>query len=253
MQQPLWVRCSMRSWSSLQALQTTTTMALRDQKAALRQRIGGDLKKLDSNQIERQSAIITEQVLQMPAYQNAKAVALFLSMPGREVSTRDIVLHALDSGKCVFVPYLHAGEAPKSKVMDMLQLHDKDDFHSLSPDAWGIPSLSKDSVETRRNALGGIGILNHSSGDQQDPPSLDLIFMPAVAFDQSHRRLGHGKGFYDRYLSKYKDTLSGSQSGRPMPLLVGIALRQQVLPPGETIPADEHDWIVDQIVVADVK
>ncbi|OAP57257.1 5-formyltetrahydrofolate cyclo-ligase [Fonsecaea erecta] len=228
-------------------------MALKDQKTALRKRIGGELKKLDSNEIERQSAIITEHVLRMPAYQNAKGVAIFLSMPGREVSTRDIVLHALDSGKSVFIPYLYAGETPKSKVMDMLQLQDKDDFHSLIPDGWGIPSLSKDSVGRRRNALGGIGILNDSVEGQQDPPSLDLIFMPAVAFDHSHRRLGHGKGFYDRYLSKYKDTLSGSQSGRPMPLLVGIALREQVLPPGETIPADEHDWTVDQIVVADVE
>ncbi|KIY01133.1 uncharacterized protein Z520_02685 [Fonsecaea multimorphosa CBS 102226] len=228
-------------------------MALMDQKAALRKRVGEELKKLDSSQIERQSAIITEHVLRLPAYQNAKAVGIFLSMPGREASTRDIVLHALDSGKSVFVPYLHAGETPKTKVMDMLQLQDKNDFLSLSPDAWGIPSLSKDSVERRRNALGGYGILNHSSGDQQDPPGLDLVFMPAVAFDQSHRRLGHGKGFYDRYLSRYKDILSGSQSGRPMPLLVGIALRQQVLPPGETIPADEHDWTVNQIVVADVE
>ncbi|EXJ74805.1 uncharacterized protein A1O5_01501 [Cladophialophora psammophila CBS 110553] len=228
-------------------------MALKDQKAALRKRVGEELKKLDSKEIERQSAIVTEHVLQMPAYQSAKSMAIFLSMPGREVSTRDIVLHALDSGKSVFVPYLHAGEAPKSKVMDMLQLQDKDDFHSLSPDAWGIPSLSRDSVERRRNALGGIGILNRSSQDQQDPPTLDLVFMPAVAFDQSHRRLGHGKGFYDRYLSKYKDTLARSQSRRPMPLLMGIALRQQVLLPGETIPADEHDWTIDQIVVADVE
>ncbi|OAL34734.1 hypothetical protein AYO20_05929 [Fonsecaea nubica] len=228
-------------------------MALKDQKAALRKRVTGDIKSLDSNQIQRQSANITEHVLRLPAYQNAKAVAIFLSMPGREASTQDIVLHALDNGKAVFVPYLHAGETPKSKVMDMLQLQDKDDFHSLCPDAWGIPSLSKDSVERRRNALGGIGISNHNSGYQQDPPSLDLIFMPAIAFDQSHRRLGHGKGFYDRYLSKYKDTLSGSQSGRPMPLLVGIALREQILPPDETIPADEHDWTVDQIVVADAE
>ncbi|KIW98329.1 5-formyltetrahydrofolate cyclo-ligase [Cladophialophora bantiana CBS 173.52] len=228
-------------------------MALKDQKAALRKSVGEELKKLDSKEIEKQSAIITEHVLQMPAYQKAKSMAIFLSMPGREVSTRDIVLHALDSGKSVFVPYLHAGEAPKSKVMDMLQLQDKDDFHSLNPDAWGIPSLSKDSVERRSNALGGIGIWNRSSEDQQDPPTLDLVFMPAVAFDQSHRRLGHGKGFYDRYLSKYKDTLARSQSGRPMPLLVGIALRQQVLLPGETIPADDHDWTVDQIVVADVE
>jgi hypothetical protein len=32
---------------------------------------------------------------------------------------------------------------------------------------------------------------------------------------------------------------------------VGIALRQQLLPPGENVPVDDDDWEVDQLVVAD--
>ena len=43
--------------------------------------------------------------------------------------------------------------------------------------------------------------------------------MPSVAFDHSHRRLGHGKGFYDRYLAKYRTALDSSEIPRPMPLL----------------------------------
>jgi len=155
----------------------------------------------------------------MPVYQQAKSVAIFLSMPGREVSTRDIVLHALENGKSVFVPYLHEGETPHSKVMAMLQLQDREDFESLKSDAWNIPSLSKNSVEKRRNALGGMGVSINSSSSRQGGPVLDLIFMPAVAFDRSHRRLGHGKGFYDRYLFKYKNQLESGSCGRSMPAL----------------------------------
>lgn len=140
-------------------------------------------------------------------------------MPRGEVSTRDIVLHALNDGKAVFVPYLHTGESPKSKVMDMLQLQDRDDFDSLKPDAWGIPSLSRNSVDGRRNALGGMGILNYALDGQRGSPNLDLIFMPAVAFDRSHHRLGHGKGFYDRYLHIYKAALDSSKVGQTMPPL----------------------------------
>ncbi len=140
-------------------------------------------------------------------------------MPGREVSTRDIVLQAFEDGKAVFIPYLRREEgAAKSSVMDMLQLKDRDEFHSLTPDAWGIPSLSKDSVDGRRNALGGFGVSNHLR-EQKAIPDLDLIFMPAVAFDQSHRRLGHGKGFYDRYLQTYKNALEPYRLGHRMPLL----------------------------------
>lgn len=142
-------------------------------------------------------------------------------MPGREVSTRDIVLQALDDRKSVFVPYLHTGGTRKSKVMDMLQLQDKDDFQSLKPDAWGIPSIPSNSVGRRRNALGGIGISNApADADGQDRyPILDLIFMPSVAFDQHHHRLGHGRGFYDRYLHNYKNALDSSNAGRNMPHL----------------------------------
>ncbi|EXJ92361.1 hypothetical protein A1O3_00911 [Capronia epimyces CBS 606.96] len=227
-----------------------STIASSEQKTSLRRRIGQEIRKLDPEEIERQSTVITKRVLELPAYQHAKSIAIFLSMPGREVSTRDIVLQAFDDGKSVFVPYLHPGEIPKSRVMDMLQLQDKDDFYSLKPDAWGIPSISRDSVERRRNALGGIGISKAPPDGQNRYPILDLIFLPSVAFDRDHCRLGHGKGFYDRYLQTYKNALDSSGAGGNMPHLVGIALLQQMLPPGETIPVNEHDWKVDQVVVA---
>ncbi|KAK5445196.1 hypothetical protein LTS15_010287 [Exophiala xenobiotica] len=224
-------------------------MTLREQKASLRKRIGDELRKLSPEEIERQSTVITKQALQMPAYKNAKSIAIFLSMPGREVSTREIVRHSLENGKAVFVPYLRPGEAPKSRVMDMLQLRDTGDFQSLKPDNWGIPSLSKESVDERTNAMGGKGVSNRR--DEKAAPNLDLIFVPAVAFDRSHRRLGHGKGFYDRYFQTYKDAFDPNQAGQKMPYLVGLALSQQMLLPEEDIPVEENDWIVDEVVTAD--
>ncbi|KAJ9638665.1 hypothetical protein H2204_004141 [Knufia peltigerae] len=225
-----------------------STTTLREQKDSLRKRIRDELKQLSPREIERQSTVVTNHVLQTPAYHDAKAIAIFLSMPGKEISTRDIVLHSLDNGKAVFVPYLHPGTDSKSRVMDMLQLQDKHDFETLKPDSWGIPSLSKDSEGVRRNALGGFGI--SSIRDQKEPPVLDLIFVPAVAFDQSHRRLGHGKGFYDRYLEKYKNALDSSQAAQQMPYLVGLALAQQNLPGKEEIPVDQSDWLIDEVITA---
>ena len=219
----------------VRGLQKFTNMALQEQKAALRKRTANELKRLDSNEIERQcrqsgrpkggsadclqAAVVANMVLQMPGYQKARSLAVFLSMPGKEVSTRDIVLHALAQGKSVFVPYIHPGEVPRSKVMDMLQLKNEDDFHSLKPDAWGIPSLSDESVSSRRNALSGFGISNEPSDEKTSPPALDLVLMPAVAFDHANHRLGHGKGFYDRYLARYKNALRADQAAKSMPLL----------------------------------
>jgi 5-formyltetrahydrofolate cyclo-ligase len=80
-----------------------------------------------------------------------------------------------------------------------------------------------------------------------------------VAFDRSLSRLGHGKGYYDGFLSSYVG------SGRQKPLLgphlfvsrevrlltvfvaVALALREQVVGSGE-VPMGEYDWKVDMIV-----
>ena len=125
------------------------------------------------------------------------------------------MLHALLNNKIVFVPYIHSESGLKSNVMDLLQLRDEHDLNTLSPDSWGIPSLDKGSVHDRKNALGGFGIVGGSGKDNQTSPLLDLILMPAVAFDRAHNRLGHGKGFYDRYLQRYQNALEVSSGAMP--------------------------------------
>jgi len=147
-------------------------------------------------------------------------------MPEKEISTNDIVQQAFKDGKKVFVPYIHPGPEPKSKVMDMLLLRDQKDLESLQPDAWGIPSLSEDSIEHRENALGGTGISDEDDATHRKASMLNLVFMPAVAFDQSHNRLGHGKGFYDRYLTRYRD-IARSKGSNPEKPFLGESCREE--------------------------
>ena len=145
-------------------------------------------------------------------------MSIFLSMPDGEVSTDAIVEAALAQGKSVFVPYIFRRKAGGAKEMAMLELKDSERPDTLERDAWGIPSLDKDSIATRRNALGGFGIEQSEISDGDVPP-LDLIFMPAVAFDRDFRRLGHGKGFYDRYLNQYETSLEARRPKVETPLL----------------------------------
>ncbi|MBQ1576312.1 MAG: 5-formyltetrahydrofolate cyclo-ligase, partial [Oscillospiraceae bacterium] len=35
-----------------------------------------------------------------------------------------------------------------------------------------------------------------------EPEALDAVLVPCVGFDGALRRLGHGMGFYDRYLAR---------------------------------------------------
>lgn len=68
---------------------------------------------------------------------------------------------------------------------------------------------------------------------------LDLIILPGVAFTKSGKRLGHGMGYYDRYLEFI------AQQKKQMPLLVAVAFNEQIQ---EDIPTDEKDFILDVIL-----
>ena len=141
-------------------------------------------------------------------------------MPGKEIDTQALVCQAMRDGKAVFVPYIHRPGDDQSKVIDMLELESLEDLARLGRDAWGIPSLSLNSVSQRRNAVGGLGVTTKANNTNEDiRPSLDLILVPGLAFDRSGGRLGHGKGFYDRYLSRYMVCLQEASDDAKMPAL----------------------------------
>jgi 5-formyltetrahydrofolate cyclo-ligase len=62
---------------------------------------------------------------------------------------------------------------------------------------------------------------------------LDLILVPGVGFDLSGRRLGRGKGYYDRLLTGVR----GAKCG--------LAFEKQIV---MAIPAEPHDITLDYIV-----
>lgn len=130
-------------------------------------------------------------------------------MPSGELSTTGIVQDALTHGKEVYVPYIYNVEPPvlqqKTSVMDMLLLESMEEFRALELDKWGIPSLQKDQALRKKNCFGGRGLTYPAEpqATHDAEQGLDLIVMPGMAFDLEFRRLGHGKGFYDHFLTRY--------------------------------------------------
>lgn len=147
-------------------------------------------------------------------------------MPSGEVSTVPIVQDALSHGKRVFVPYIQTVGTPEpggpGKVMDMVNLLDWADYEALERDKWGIPTLRDDSVALRERCLGDA---DRPGGKQEKGKGLecglDLIVMPGMGFDRGLKRLGHGRGFYDFFLHRYQQNMTGTEDdgNQKMPLL----------------------------------
>jgi len=232
-----------------------TPAALKAAKKELRALMRKRLSQIPSTSISSQSANVFKTIQQFKPYQEAKRIGIYLSMPNGEIQTDAIVRHALGSGKQVFVPYVHkvqnpAPATPKS-VMDMVDLRSLSDYDSLQRDIWGIPTLGPDTVDERENIL--------TAGSRP----LDLILMPGMAFqidpeNGSLKRLGHGKGYYDYFLYRYRG-IHGSQAQGPRMvagydvLLYGLALEEQYLKAerGLSVPVGEHDSPLHGLLLGD--
>lgn len=203
-------------------------------KKALRKEIKSRLSTLSGTSITQQSEQAQNLILGMDQYKRAESISIYLSMPASEAQTDLLVRHALGSGKKVFVPFLYspspqyaAVSGKQRKVMDMFRLGSVEEYDGLSKDAWGIPSLSKDGIDERQNIMGGKGLTlagmeGVESGNDSDDGGLDMVVVPAVAFDAQMGRLGHGGGFYDAFLTRFCN-----QGRRTKPYLGKIWLPRQ--------------------------
>ncbi len=83
--------------------------------------------------------------------------------------------------------------------------------------------------------LGAFHIEEPDGDDTADVAEMDLIIVPAVAYDRSGNRVGRGKGFYDRLLSRAKA------------LTVGVCYDFQLFDEDE-IETESHDVPVNFII-----
>uniref|UniRef100_A0A915EBT0 Uncharacterized protein n=1 Tax=Ditylenchus dipsaci TaxID=166011 RepID=A0A915EBT0_9BILA len=103
-----------------------------------------------------------------------------------EIITDGLIKHCLLANKNVFIPRFKKG----ARDMEMLRLNSLDEYNQLESTLWGIRQHPLDLVT--------------DSLEQMENGQLDVIVMPGVAFSSSGHRLGHGKGFYDRFLHNYE-------------------------------------------------
>ena len=78
-----------------------------------------------------------------------------------------------------------------------------------------------------------------------DEKILDLIIVPAVAFDYSKNRIGFGGGYYDTFLSRILLNDQNNGKNRNKPLIIGVCYDFQLV---DFIPSEDHDVKMDCII-----
>jgi 5-formyltetrahydrofolate cyclo-ligase len=131
------------------------------------------------DQLDPQTASrrIVSRLRQLPEYREARTISTYVSMP-HEVQTLSLLEQAWDEGKQVVVPCCVA------KRLELFHVRSIDD---LAPRTLGILEPRADFRQQPDRWLSAAQI--------------DLFVIPGLAFDRHGRRLGYGKGYYDRLLA----------------------------------------------------
>lgn len=82
------------------------------------------------------------------------------------------------------------------------------------------------------------GYYESSSDDFYDEKILDIVIVPALAFDSSKNRIGFGGGYYDTFLNKVRGKNKNT-------LFIGVCYDFQMI---EEVPIEGHDVTLDFII-----
>jgi len=178
-------------------------------KGTLRSKILLKLKNQKEEDRQQKSELIKHKLLRQRVFKRAKRVMFYIAMPG-EVDTREMIATAKRLGKIICVPVCVKNRASLRPAI-------LDSHAHLKKGPYGVaePVISKFIR----------------------PEDLDLVITPGVAFDKKGNRLGRGKGYYDRFLSKIpQDTPA-----------IGLAFSLQILP---AVPITSHDVSVKKVLFA---
>ena len=139
---------------------------LRNHLLEKRDGLSHDFMAIASKQIQRN-------LKKIEVFRNAEKVACYYSI-GSEVRTLDIIQQMISEGRTMALPRVIDEELVFCAVKN---------FEELQKGEFGI-------MEPRKNC--------------PTVEDFDVILVPAVAMMRTGQRLGYGRGYYDRFLSKHK-------------------------------------------------
>lgn len=150
---------------------------------------------------------IADRICDVKEFADAKSVLIYASY-NNEVETDKLILKAMLMGKEIYMPKVDGDD------MDFYRVFSLDE---LEEGAFGI----REPYD-----------IEHFKFEQGENT---VCIMPLAAFDNAGNRVGYGKGYYDKYLSRTN-----------VNTLIGLAFECQKT--SETIIADEFDKKLNYVI-----
>ncbi|MEK6972685.1 MAG: 5-formyltetrahydrofolate cyclo-ligase [archaeon] len=178
-----------------------TKKHLRRTKLAKRNALSEKAHKTKSRQIK-------QRLFSLQDFKKAKTIAFFYGIR-KEVHTAHMIQDALNAGKRVLLPRC----AYEKKEMHLLEIKSLNDLEKRK---FG---LMEPKGRCKKAGL----------------KEIDLIIVPAVAFDLDGHRIGYGHGYYDRLLRRKECKAK----------IIGLCFELQLV---KKLPIEKHDVAVDKII-----
>ncbi len=177
-------------------------------KHHFRSKIKATLQAMPSRQAEQKAQQACDAAVELPEFAQASTIMAYMTIPN-EIDVSQIIQAAWNQGKTVLVPVV----STEPREMFAVELR---------------------SLEAGLK-VSSYGILEPHDSKPWPVDQIDLVIVPALAFDRQGNRLGRGGGFYDRFLAQENFHA----------ITCEIAFQEQLL---DNIPTDHHDQPVNLLV-----
>lgn len=176
-------------------------------KKTIRNTIRKELLKMTVKQQEKKSLMIHNKLINTTEIKEAKTIAVTISkFP--EVQTKPLIEALWKMGKQVAVPRC----IPKTKEMHFYIIDSFEQLENVYMDLYE-PIIEQTTYINK--------------------VEIDVLIAPGIAFDQKGYRIGYGGGYYDRYLTDFKNST------------ISLAFELQIV---DKIPINEYDLSICTII-----
>ena len=197
-----------------------------EKKKILRKIIKVRVSAISSQERGKREKLLLDNLFSMPEFLAANTVMLFANLPD-EIGTFSLIDKCIAMGKKVFLPVIEGDEMTACEFTGEYRVgryEIKEPMIKLGVDERRVEKGERRNssvIESRDNAC----IVR----------DFDFILVPGVGFSPSGYRLGRGKGYYDKFLSKYSNLFT-----------VGVCFREQFY---LDIPTEPHDIPMQRVIV----